>query len=285
MNIGHAPLHNPHTAAFINELFAKLTYDQLEAVTAARFEQAWRNWLQSSNHNTVVGLDNFEHCVFVPGTTDAFGEFIARNHTRRVRVSRSDFILSRILSKTWNIDYLELEQAPLAANDCYLTSLPFSGNGQVHPDFINNLRTADDLGVPVFLDAAYFGIAHGITYPLQFQCITDFATSLSKGLAGKPLRLGVRFTRQAYDDGASAAMVGMDTFDRLGALISIELLNNFSHDWFIETYRDRSHKICQEFGLTPTNVVTLAMGDQRYKEFQRGDYIRVCISDELSQTS
>jgi hypothetical protein len=285
MNIGHAPLYNPITAAFIDKTFANLTYNKISSLTSQEFEQAWRSWLEASSFNIVDGLEDFEQCVFIPGTTDAFGEFISRHPERRIRVSRSDFVLTKILSHTYKRYFLPIEDEPLNPNDCYIVSLPFSGNGSIAPDFDTNLRKAEALDVPVFLDAAYFCIGHGYVYPLHYRCITDFVTSLSKGISGKPLRLGVRFTRKAIDDGASAAMVGMDTFDRLGAYLSIQLLNNFSHDWFMEQYLEKSKEICRSLGLSPTKVVTLGLGDDRFIEFKRGDYIRVCISEELSQSS
>lgn len=285
MNKIHLPLKNSRAEQFITNLFRNLNYADVAKVQAKDFEQAWRGWLTASTYNFILGLDEFKHCVFTPGTTDAFGEFIARHHQRRVRVSKSDFVLTRILARSWNIKLEYLEDSALDKDDCLIVSLPFSGNGSTVPDFKNILEQAEQLEVPVFLDAAYFGISHGIVYPLTYKCITDFVTSLSKGLSGQPLRLGVRFTRDPIDDGASAAMIGMDTFDRLGAYLSIQLLNNFSHDWIINHYLPHGRKICLKHNLIPTQVLTLALGDESMIEFKRGDYIRVSISEELSRYS
>ena len=40
---------------------------------------------------------------------------------------------------------------------------------------------------------------------------------------------------------------------------------------------------CSQQNLTPTNTITLALGDDvLHKEFKRGDYARICISEDIS---
>lgn len=285
MKLAHDPLCIPEAVDFINQLMPTLTVDMLSRVDHTTLDQTWRNWLESSSHNTIAGLNTFKHSAFSAGTSPVFGEFISRYPTRRVRVSRSDFIITRILARTYNRELVYLEDAPLSANDCVILSVPFSGNGSYYPTHTELFDQADALEIPVFVDGAYFGISHGIKYPLDRDCVTDFATSLSKHIAGVPFRMGIRFTRQVVDDGISASLLGSNVFDRLNSYLSIQLLNQFSHDWIINRYRNLSNLVCTANNLTSTNTVTIAIGTPEMEEFKRGDFTRVCISEELNRLS
>lgn len=283
MQIAHYPMQDRHIIAFIDQIFPQITFDKLMNLSHAELDDSWRGWLNLSSFNSVDGLDEFNHSAFSAGTTDAFGEFISRYPDRRVRVSRSDFILTKILSKTYSRNLSYLEEGDVEENDCIIMSFPFSGNGNEYPGWENVFDTADELNVPVFIDGAYFGISSGVEYPLSRKCVRDFAVSLSKNLAGHPLRLGMRFTKDEVDDGITAGLIGSDVYDRLGAFISIELLNKFSHDWLIYRYKQKSIDFCNQNGLTPTKTFTLALGTPEMEEFKRGDYVRISITEELSE--
>ena len=283
MKIGHDPLKDKLSIQYIDFVLKEIEYKNLESLSHEQLDSAWRKWLTTDTYNNVVGLEKFSHSAFSPGTTDAFGEFISRYPNYRIRVSRSDFILTKILSKTYGRVLVPLEDGELESNDCLIISFPFSGNGSYYPDYEQLLDICDELNVPVFIDGAYFGISSGINYPLHRNCVKDFSVSLSKNLAGNPLRLGIRFTKDEVDDGITAGLLGSDVFDRLGAYISIKLLGQFSHKSVVDRHIDNSNEICSNNNLTPTNTFTIGIGSPEMEEFKRGDYVRVCISEELSE--
>ena len=283
MQLPHDPLKTKEVIEYVDNILVKLNYADLDNFGVTQFESGWRTWLSNSSYNKIIGLESMEHCAFCPGTTDAFGEFISRYHNNRIRVSRSDFIITRVLSKAYNRNLCYLEDDELRAGDSLIISVPFSGNGAMHPEFDKIMDTCDSLNIPVFIDAAYFGISHGITYDLTRPCIKDIATSLSKNFVGNPMRLGVRFTKDRIDDSITIALLGANIFDKVNGYISSELLKKFPQDWLIEKYMDKSKTVCKELGLQPTNTLTLAIGDDSMQEYKRGDYIRVCISNHLSE--
>ena len=135
------------------------------------------------------------------------------------------------------------------------------------------------------IDGAYFGLAYNNVIDLQHPCITDFATSFTKNFFGHSLRVGMRFTRELVDDTISAGILAWEMYDRVGAHVATDLMSKFSHAWFIEKYQPLSKQICQDFDLTPTATITLALGGEQYNQFRRGDYNRVCITDELIRLS
>jgi hypothetical protein len=285
MKLSHDPMNVHEARIFVESLMQNITYDKLTAITNNQLDAAWRSWITNSSYHKITGLDKMPYSCFCPGVTDVFGEFIARYPNRRVRVSRSDFVLTRILCQSWSKNWLPIEEGALDSDDCLIMSLPFSGNGSYYPEWTNLLNQAESMAVPVLIDGAYFGISKDIDYALHHECVKDFAISLSKNLVGNPLRLGIRFTRDNVDDGISAGLIGSDIFDRLGAYLSINLLEKFPHDWFVEKYQNFSIEICNKLNLKPTNTLTLAIGPNTMQEFKRGDYIRVSISNELSKLS
>jgi len=282
MQLAHDPLSTPEINQHVDTVLKNMTYERLDKFSASQFENDWRAWLSSSTHNSIKGLGGMEHCAFCPGTTDAFGEFISRYPGNRIRVSRSDFIITRVLCKAYGRDLCYLEDDELRTGDSLIISVPFSGNGGMHPHFDSMMDSCDQLDIPVFIDAAYFGISHGVHYDLTRPCVKDMATSLSKNFVGNPLRLGVRFTKERIDDSITIALLGAKIFDKVNGHISSELLKKFPHDWIIDKYMRKSTEVCRELGLTTTNTLTLALGDESMQEYKRGDYVRVCISKHLS---
>jgi len=280
------PIQNAQVAESIEQWLNRLNIHELKKISNDELIQTWRNWLLNDSYNYIEGLDQFQYATFAAGTSVCFGEFIHRFPTRRVRVSRDDFALTRVICKNFNRELLYLEDAPLADNDMLIISLPFSGNGSVYPDFEKILDSADTLNVPVFVDGAYYGISHDIKYPLHHNCITDFVVSLSKNLSPRSMRLGIRFTKEMIDDGVSQSIVGADIFDRLGSWISIKLMNQYAQKWIIDQYMDRYNDTCDTLDLIKTNTITLALSNhERFKEYHRGEYNRVCITDEITKNS
>jgi hypothetical protein len=107
-------------------------------------------------------------------------------------------------------------------------------------------------------------------------------TSISKPF-NVQLRQGIRFTREYHDD---LVQVNSDSkiVNRIACQMAIELLKKFPHECIISKYQPRATTICQELNLTPTNTITLALGNAvEHTDFFRNGYYRVCITDELLQ--
>jgi hypothetical protein len=199
---------------------------------------------------------------------------------RRIRFSRAEFVASKIVSNHCQANWKFLEDGDLEPGDALVISFPFSGNGGAYPEW--DMLIADCLkhNIPVLVDTAYYGISHNIHLDLTPECITDVVTSLSKPM-NVQLRLGLRLSREYHDDlvqGNSDSKL----INRIAAQIGIEIMKKFPHDYIISKYLEKNEKICQTLNLTPTNTITLAIGNQHdHKDFFRNGYYRVCITDEL----
>jgi hypothetical protein len=281
MHIGHTPFDDKEIRKFINDSLKTISIEEVENFKHSDFDRTFRNWLESSTQNK-IDLSGFPYSSFMFASLSGWPEFLARHHSRRVRSSSDDFLMTKILAKNYNMNYLPLESGSLDKDDVLVISHPFSGNGAVMPKLFDILDEAEKLMIPTMLDCAYFGIGHGFEYPLHYKCITDCVFSLSKNFGTTHFRLGARFTRDNRDDGLTCGLLSSDIYNKHGALLTCRLLEKFSHDWFINKWKDVSSETAKELGLIDTNCVTLKTSNKPLPKFQRGNYVRVCISDELS---
>ena len=63
-----------------------------------QFLKRYREWIQSTKLNRVTGLDNFPSVAYSQGTTESFDKFYLRNHRRRFRCFRGEYLYHEL---TW----------------------------------------------------------------------------------------------------------------------------------------------------------------------------------------
>lgn len=279
------PIYDKDIKIFIQNILSKKEILKFENCSNQQFVKQYKKWLKNSTFNSITGLDKFKYGNYSYGSTTAIAEFIKRNADKRLRVSKDDFLLSKILSKSYKTKFTPLEDEEIKKNDVLVISHPFSGNGDIYPSFKNVLDQCDKNDVPVLIDGAYFGISHDLHYPLDRKCIKEFTSSLSKNFGVQNLRIGIRLSKDFIDDALNAPIQMADCFNKLNALIGIKLMKKFSADYIIKKYTKVYDKICTKFNLIPTQTVTFGLGDKLSKKnkskFQRGSYVRVCISKAL----
>lgn len=288
MEVAHVPLLDP---AVQEELKSQLAAAEIDSSPPGAWKidsylDAFTNWMQSSKSNRIVGLEQFKHRAYSSGTVDSIAEFICRHtNSRRLRFSRAEFILSKIVSNSVNNTWTWLESEPLESGDALVISLPFSGNGSTIPDFNTLLDTCDKLDIPVLLDLAYLGISYDLDIDLTHPCITDVTCSLSKPI-NSFLRCGIRFTRQLHDDRVQL-MSDLGVVNRVATKVAEALMLKFPSDYIFNTYKKQYDTVCSNLGLEKTNTLTLALGNaDQYQDFLRNGFYRICITNELiNQTS
>lgn len=281
---GSEAIYDNSIKNFLLKLFNKeLMF--FENCSNKKFVNQYKTWLQQSSFNKIKGLSEFKFGQYSYGSTTAIAEFIKRHSNRRLRISKDDFLLTKILSKCYRINLKFLEDDIIKKNDVLIISHPFTGNGNVYPSFEKILDSCDKKNVPVLIDGAYFGICKNINYPLQRSCIREFTSSLSKNFGVQNLRIGIRLSKDYIDDTLNVPIQMADCFNKLGALIGIELMKKFKPDYIVKKYEKTYNKICKKFNLIPTNTITFGLGDKLSKKnkfkFQRGSYVRICVSKAL----
>ena len=161
---------------------------------------SYSSWIQSTKVNNLEGLDSFKSIQYSYGTTESFDTFNLNNIKKRMRCFKGDFIY-HTLSWKRNFDWLYMEDDDIRENDAVIVSVPFSDFGDIHPQTNDVLDRCDELGVPVFIDCAYFSVCRNLNFDLDRPCIRGVSFSMSKAFYGtERLRIGLRCKKISNDD-------------------------------------------------------------------------------------
>jgi hypothetical protein len=174
-----------------------------------------------------------------------------------------------------------LDDEEIAKNDAVIVSLPFADTGNQHSEFTQQLLDqCYDLGVPVLVDCAFFGICAKINFNFDHPAITDICFSLSKTAPVNLLRIGLRFTRPGFYDSLQIYH-NSQYVNKLGASVGISLLNNIGPDSTFNEWRVRQINFCEQMSLDPSDTVIFGIDTRgRYNQYNRGskDTNRICFS-------
>ena len=290
---------NRHNAIFAPE-FQKSLYDMpwQEYLTnpgfwecKEQFDEQIHNWIISTKENTISGLDKFNEHHIITGTTQAFDEAYWRYKDKRLRTYRGEYhyhrrILDLSYDKWGFIDtrYPNNDVAePIDKNDWVIISMPFCGNGSVAPFLLETLDMCLEKNVPVLIDCAWFGTCYDIDIDVSHPAIKEVCFSLSKSLGMGHSRIGIRYSN--FVDGPIAVTNDYNHLTLVMAKIGIHQMNNFTCDFIPNKYLQIHKDLCQEFNLTETNCMHLALGPRTElweREFQDDDkYIKVGIRDAV----
>lgn len=80
---------------FINALVSYQAYNEhtfFGKYTTDEFCEQYLEWIKSTSLSRFVGLEDFKHSVFSAGTTEAFDKFYMKNHTRRFRCFKGEYM-------------------------------------------------------------------------------------------------------------------------------------------------------------------------------------------------
>lgn len=235
----------------------------------AEFCSKYKDWILSSKLNVINGLDQFPFVCYSNGTTEAFDKFYVKHRTRRFRCFRGEYVYHRLTWRNSWPDWKWLDDECLDTNDAVVISLPFSDTGNAHSLHEALLDKCDELGIPVLVDCAYFGICEGLNFNFSHKCITDITFSLSKVFPVAHARIGIRFTR-VDDDDPLFVVNKIGYTNRLGSQIGLQLINKFSPDYIYIKYRGKQLEICKDLNVTPSRTVLFGIGGDSWQEYNRG---------------
>jgi hypothetical protein len=263
---------------------AKYLYDEK---ILPDFLNTYYEWIKSSKLNNLQGLEKFNNLSFVHGTSQSFDFFYAANKDRRMRCFKGDFIYHKIAWNSFYPGWEYIEDDYIKKGDAVIISLPFSDYGAEHPMTQEVLNQCDELGVPVFIDCAYYSIGKNINFNLDRPCIEGVSFSLSKAFYGaERLRVGLRCKRK-YDDDPADLITDFQMMAKIAAGVGLELCNNFEPDYNHNTYGKLQDKICRDLNIKPSDCVIFGLADKNHElfsDYSRGtDWRRVCVSSKIAQ--
>ena len=244
------------------------------------FTKAFMDWISASGNNTLSGLDLFPSQKLVCGTVQAFDHFYFRHRTKRFRFFKGEFMYHQSCLKH-GCDWEYIEDKPLEHDDVLITSVPFSDYGRQHVDLEHYLNICNTLEIPVLLDFAYYPCTKNINVDLsQWKCVETIAFSISKAFYGAEfLRVGVRCERVDTDDGIDV-FNSVEMNNRIDISIANSLIQQFPVDWNWQQYAQAYNKAIEDKNLLPTDCIMFGIGDDKWKDWNRGsDVNRVCISE------
>ena len=253
------------------------------------FLRVFDEWIQSSELNSTRGLDSFIHRDASLGVTQSLDQFhydiLAKN--RRLRVFRGEYPYSRDVHPFSYEDGF-IDDHPLEENDAVILSCPFSGSGSLHPKTPWLLNECSRLGVPVFIDMAWFGTCAGIDIDLSHPAITQVAFSLTKGLTCGNYRCGIRYSKEYITESRRDRLNLQTEWNHgvhLNQFIGINLMHNFSPDYHFQKFRPYQIQVCKEWDLTPSHCVHIATStDPKWKQYERdGAYLRINLREAIKK--
>lgn len=233
------------------------------------FCEQYLTWIKSTSLSRFVGLKDFKHAVFSAGTTESFDKFYMRNNRRRFRCFKGEYMYHQLAWRNSWPDWQYLEDDLLHSNDAVVISFPFADTGNQHASYEWLMNECTALGIPVLIDCAYYGISSNMMYDFSYPCITDIAFSVSKYFPIAHARVGMRLTRTNDDD--SLFVYQYRSYNnKYGAKLGSYLLQQFSPDYITVTYKHKQIEFANILGVTPSNTVMFALGNETWQAYNRG---------------
>ena len=156
-----------------------------------RFCKKYRNWISSTQNNTIIGLDNFIAHAFSNGTTEAFDKFYLRHSKKRLRYFKGEYMYHLAMGKNYFSEVEIIENDVIRPNDVVVFSLPFADTGNEHSLMKEVLDSCQTLNVPVLIDCCYFGVCGDVVFDFSYSCIEEIVFSLSKNFPTPPNRYAI----------------------------------------------------------------------------------------------
>lgn len=249
-----SPLSDNRIESMIMDVLSgKLDRDISDNVYS-NFKIEVHNYINSSQLNTLKGLDTFTRTDIVNGCTQYIDNLYMQGP---VQVLHGDYRYHERLKLSYIKDVGTLiPYIPL------IIAMPFPSIGAQHSDMVEILHECTIKNIPVHIDGAWITCCRDIEFDFTHTAIQSVGISLSKGLGLGWNRVGLRYTRQIHNDSVTI----MNDFRmnlRAPAMIGLHFVRNLPTDYLWNKYSESYYKICKDFDLTPTNSIYLALRDNQ----------------------
>ena len=138
--------------------------------------------------------------------------------------------------------------------------MPFPQTGEKHTDMDEILYECKLKNIPIHIDGAWITCCRDINFDLNNDVIHSVGISLSKGLGLGWNRIGLRWTKKFKQDSITI-MNDYNMNIKVSTKIGLHFMRKFPIDYLWNTYGNIYYKICNDFNLTPTKSIYLALRD------------------------
>ncbi len=214
------------------------------------FKTEVQDYLNKSTLNKLYGLDSFNRVDIINGCT----QFIDNLYmSGSVQVLRNDYKYHQRLGYAFFRDVGSLiTDIPL------IIAMPFPQIGMPHTDMNEILDEALAKNIDVHIDGAWITCCRDIEFDFTHPAIKSVGVSLSKGLGLGWNRIGLRWSKNQEPDSISI-MNDFNMNNRALCMIGLQYIRNIKPDYLWLTHAEKYYKICNDFGLTPTKSIYLAL--------------------------
>lgn len=261
-------LHDPYRLFMLeNNLFEPVLTNKVPIDVQNEFLELYPEWIKSSQLNNFEGIDSFPFKYISLGVTQGIDDFVlyCLKNNKRLRMSNGEYGYSFEISNHGPV----IENAPLEKGDALIISCPFSPTGDIHPAWDEIIETCNNLKIPVFVDAAFFGVCMGVNVNLNQPCIDTVSFSPTKGLNCGNLRTGITFTHRQGKDCSLDILSKWHHGIHFHTYLAYNLMKNFGPDTIPKTYRTSQLAVCDRFGLTPSKTMMFGIGNNEWDYFTR----------------
>lgn len=240
------------------------------------FCKDYKKWM--SEGKNIQGIDIFSNISYSNGSTEAFDKFYHLHMDKRLRLYRGEYFYHQMMSRNFN-KFEWIGDDPIRNNDVLVVSVPFADTGNVPEKFEEILQQCDDKNVPVLLDMAYLNISNIKDLNVNYNCVEVITTSLSKVFPIEHHRIGIRLTREKFDDTLIA--YNQNSYINLYSVnIGHKFIKEFKNDWIYNRYRDKQSSLCDELGVVVSDCVIFGVDhNNQFSNYNRGGKTnRLCFS-------
>ena len=131
--------------------------------------------------------------------------------------------------------------------------------GDIHPNMNEILDECNRLKISVHVDSAWISCIRDIDFNFDHPAIKTFAISLSKsGIGGN--RIGIRYAREEPE--GSITLINNFKMNQESLMyVGLKFMQRFGPEYFWKKYEKKYFKVCEDFQLTPTKAIHIAMDE------------------------
>ena len=245
-----SPLSDNHIEQLIHDVLdGKLNKDITDKVYDD-FKVECEQWIHSSNYNNIIGFEKFTRKDIINGCTQFIDNIYMKGPVQYIK---GDYRYHQRLGygQAQTVGNL-VPGVPL------IIAMPFPSIGAPHEQMQDILNECLDKQIAVHIDGAWYSCCRDIMFDCGHDAIRSIGISLSKGLGLGWNRVGLRWTKDTPADAVSI----MNDFNmnlRAPAMIGLHFIRNLQPDHLWNTHGSNYYKICNDFNLTPTKSIYLAL--------------------------
>lgn len=245
------PLSDKKIISLINEVMTtKIEFDASNDVYDT-FKEEVTKWILSSKLNTLTGLDSFSRVDVCMGCTQFIDTIYMKGP---VQTLFGDYTYHQRLNPTITFS----EVGSLIPNVDLIIAMPFPRVGSIHPLMNDILDECLSKNISVHIDGAWISCCKDITFDFTHPAIKSVAISLSKGTGLGWNRIGLRWTHDRSPDSISL-MNDFHMNNKVLVIIGLHFIRQLPIDHLWLTHTTNYNKICNDFKLTPTNSIYIAL--------------------------